>query len=92
MPTIGVRELRQQTSEVLRKVQEEKAEYVVTRQGHPVAVLLPVDDQAVEQVILQMDKRGSARAWDAYAQVAARVRQQWPASVTTQDAVDQVRR
>ena len=92
MPTIGVRELRQQTSEVLRKIKEEKAEYVVTHQGHPVAVLLPVDAQAVEQAILQVGKRGTAQAWDAYAQIAARVRQQWPKSTTSQDALDQIRR
>lgn len=37
MTTIGVRELRQQTSEVLRKIREEKAEYIIIYQGQPIA-------------------------------------------------------
>ena len=38
MPLIGVRQLRQQTSEVLRKVREERAEYIITYQGRPTAI------------------------------------------------------
>ena len=92
MPTIGVRELRQQTSELLRKVQEEKAEYIITHQGQPVAVLLPLDVEAVDQAILEIGKRGPAQSWDAYAQVAAQVRAAWPESVDTQSLLDSVRR
>jgi len=92
MPTIGVRELRQQTSELLRRVQEEKAEYIITNQGQPVAILLPLDAEAVEQAILDVGKRGAARGWDAYAQVVERVREAWPADTDTQAALDDVRR
>ena len=48
MPTIGVRELKSQASEIVRLIREEQAEYVVTLRGEPVAVLLPVDKQALE--------------------------------------------
>lgn len=45
MPTrIGVRELKNQTSRVIRQVREEMVEYVVTLHGEPVAVLRPLDD------------------------------------------------
>ncbi len=43
MPTIGVRDLKNQATEILRVVREEGAEYIVTYHGHPVAMLLPVD-------------------------------------------------
>ena len=39
---IGVRELKNQTSRVLRSVREDLAEYVVTLRGEPVAVLRPL--------------------------------------------------
>ena len=65
MATIGVRELRQQTSELLRRVKEEQAEYVITYQGRPVAVLLPLDADAIEAAILQVGKRGAGEGWDA---------------------------
>ena len=45
MPTrIGVRELKNQTSAVIRQVREAMAEYVVTVHGEPVAVLRPLDE------------------------------------------------
>jgi prevent-host-death family protein len=48
MPTIGVRELKSHASEIVRMIREERAEYVVTLRGEPVAVLLPIDKQALE--------------------------------------------
>ena len=44
MPRIGVRELKNQATAILRDVRENRAEYVVTYRGRPVAVLLPVDE------------------------------------------------
>ena len=40
--TIGVRELKNHVSRVIRAVREEMAEYVVTLRGEPVAVLRPL--------------------------------------------------
>jgi prevent-host-death family protein len=42
---VGVRELKNQATEILRQVREDRAEYVITYYGRPVAVLLPVDEQ-----------------------------------------------
>jgi len=50
--TIGVRELKNQTSRIVRTVREELAEYIITLQGKPVAVLRPFtdeDDQRLHQ-------------------------------------------
>jgi len=52
MPKVGVRELKNRTSEILRAVREERAEYVVTYQGRPMAVLLPIDDEDLEDYVL----------------------------------------
>lgn len=92
MTMIGVRELRQQTSELLRKLKGEKAEYIITYQGQPVALLLPLDTEAVEQAIVQVGKRGAAQSWNIYAQVAERVRLSWSAGTDTQALLDEIRR
>jgi prevent-host-death family protein len=42
---IGVRELKNQASRILRTVQDERAEYVVTVRGKPVAVLRSFTDE-----------------------------------------------
>jgi prevent-host-death family protein len=41
---IGVRELKNRATEILRQVRENQAEFVITYYGRPVAVLLPVDE------------------------------------------------
>jgi prevent-host-death family protein len=43
MPEIGIRQLKNETSEILRAVREEGTEYVITYRGQPVAVLRPVE-------------------------------------------------
>jgi prevent-host-death family protein len=48
MPRVGVRELKNQATEILRNVRENRTEYVVTYHGRPVAVLLPVDEEWLE--------------------------------------------
>jgi len=51
MPTtIGVRELKNQTSRVVRAVREEMAEYVITVRGEPVAVLRPLTDEEAQKL------------------------------------------
>jgi prevent-host-death family protein len=48
MARVGVRELKNQATEIIRNVRENQAEYVVTYHGRPVAVLLPVDQGWLE--------------------------------------------
>ncbi len=43
--SIGIRELKNQASEVVRAVREEGAAYVITHHGKPVAVLRPITDE-----------------------------------------------
>jgi prevent-host-death family protein len=92
MPLIGVRELREQASEVIRRVREEQAEYVVTYQGRPVAILLPIDAKRVEEEILAASKRASGGNWERYRRLADEIRQDWPKDASTQDTIDAVRR
>lgn len=42
MPEIGIRQLKNEASEILRAVREKGTEYVITYRGQPVAVLRPV--------------------------------------------------
>ncbi len=51
MPTtIGVRELKNQTSRIIRAVREEMSEYVVTLRGEPVAVLRPLTEEEAKRL------------------------------------------
>jgi prevent-host-death family protein len=92
MAMIGIRELREKTTEVLRKVSEEKAEYVITNQGHPVALLLPIDAQAVETAMLEAGKQSATNGWELYSRLADVLRQTWPSGKDTQALMDELRR
>ena len=47
MRQVGLRELRDRASKILREVREQKSEYVITHRGRPVALLIPVDQEAL---------------------------------------------
>lgn len=64
MPIVGVRELKIHASEIIRRVRDEKIEYVVTFHGRPVGLLIPIDEAAVEE--------GTVSAARAVAQEAIR--------------------
>jgi len=92
MSLIGVRELREQASEVIRRVREEQAEYVVTYQGRPVAILLPLDPERAEAEIVAASKKAVAGSWERYQHLADEIRQDWPEGESTQETIDAVRR
>ena len=92
MSLIGVRELREQTSEVIRRVREERAEYVVTYQGRPVAVILPLDTERAEAEMVQASKSAVLGDWERYERLAEEIRSAWPSDLATQDLIDAVRR
>jgi prevent-host-death family protein len=71
VPVIGVRELREHTSEVLRQVREENAEYVITHQGRPVALIMPVNPDAVEDAMVEASKANLVGGGEAYARLVS---------------------
>ncbi len=46
----GIRELKNQTSRIVNEVREEMAEYVITSQGNPVAILRPFGEEDAESI------------------------------------------
>lgn len=92
MSLIGVRELKEKTSEVIKRVREERAEYVVTYKGKPVAVILPLDTEKAEEAMVQSAKTAVASSWDEYEQLIQEIRDAWPAGLSTQAVMDAIRR
>jgi prevent-host-death family protein len=70
---IGVRELKNRASEIVREVREAQASYVVTLRGEPVAELRPLGvrtiqerrQEEVDEVLREVEdlSRRIARAW-----------------------------
>ena len=62
MATIGVRQLKSQTSEILRRV-EDGEEIVVTRRGKPCAKLIPAPVAVPPESGQHRTLRGMFRGW-----------------------------
>ena len=49
---IGIRELRNRATQVLRSLEERRSGVIVTRHGRPAALILPIDAPEAEDYVL----------------------------------------
>jgi prevent-host-death family protein len=84
MVTVGVRELKQQASELIRHVRETGSQVEVTYHGKVVALLVSVNPA--------LDPEGEHRAWDKLDTLAAEIGAKWPKGVPAAQAVSEARR
>ena len=85
---IGVRELKNQASQIVKTVHEEMAEYVITVRGKPVAMLRPISDAdeqkwhqtEIDQFVAQMDI------------LAKQVADEWKSDKTAVELLEEQRR
>lgn len=82
---VGIRELKQETSKVLRRVRENGETIDITYHGEVVARLVPVKlpepaDAEIAAVLADLDV------------LSAEISANWPAGVSALDAVQDVRR
>lgn len=82
MVTVGIRELKQQASELVRMVRETGKEVQVTYHGQVVALLIPVKSTL----------KDDAAAWAKLDNLAAQIGARWPKGVSAASAVSEARR
>jgi prevent-host-death family protein len=85
MTSIGVRELKQRTSEVLRRVRRRQEGVEVTVRGEVVAVLVPVGRRPGT-------KRRATSVWTDVDRLAREIAVRWPRGVSAAAAVSAGRR
>lgn len=86
--TIGVRELKNETSRVLREVREEMAEYIVTLRGEPVAILRPLNEDEARR-LRQLETKKSLTEMKSLAEEVAAA---WKSSKSGVELVSEQRR
>ena len=85
MAEVGIRELKQQASEILRRVREKKEIITITYRGKAVAKLVPVESLE--------DKRAEAAAvWAEMEELAREIGRHWPPGVSAAEVVSEQRR
>ncbi len=85
MTEVGIRELKTQASDIIRRVRDTNETFVVTYRGQPVARLEPLEDPEekryrAREVLAEMDR------------IAESVTKYWPSGVSAVDAVAEDRR
>jgi len=83
MVTVGIRELKQQTSELIRLVRETGSQVQVTHRGQVVALLIPVAPHK--------SKEQERRSWANLDALAAEIGARWPKGVSAAQAVSEGR-
>lgn len=81
---IGVRTLKEQASEILRRVREDGESFEVTCRGRVIALVIPVIEPG-DNTSLPAFRRG----WD---QLGEEISAQWPRDVSAVDAIGEGRR
>jgi prevent-host-death family protein len=56
---IGIRELKNKISSIVRQVREESAEYIITHHGRPVAILRPINEEDTQA----LEKQKAVESW-----------------------------
>ena len=80
MLTVGIRDLKQRASELVRLVGETNNEVLVTYRGKVVARLIPAERSA---------PTGESEAWAQLDHLAAEIGANWPAGLSASEAVSE---
>ena len=84
MSAIGIRDLKANTSQIVRRVREKGETIDVTYHGEVVARLIPVKRP--------QPKKEEGAVWTDLEQLAAEIGLAWPADVSAVEAIRDVRR
>jgi prevent-host-death family protein len=83
MITVGIRELKQQASVLVRRVREQSASVQITYHGKVVARLVPVENE--------QESEAEQRSWAELDELAAEIGRRWPQGVAAGRAVSEGR-
>ena len=94
MPQVGIRELKNEASEIIRAVREDRVEYVVTHRGKPVAVILPVAEgwHESEAERVAAAARDQADFWGRMEALRAEITAKWQSDKTAVELIEEQRR
>lgn len=85
MRSVGVRELKEQASQIVRQVREGRAPIDITVRGQIVARIVPVEQQSAEE-------SDEASVWSDIDALATEIGIRWPRDTDVVTAVREVRR
>jgi prevent-host-death family protein len=89
MLDVGVRELKTYASEIIRRVRDQRARYVITHRGKPVGLLMPLDEASPTS---PHSEEGAEPAWDALTRLGEEIGREWCSPLSSTDLLSEMRR
>jgi prevent-host-death family protein len=90
MRSVGVRELKEHTSKIIRRVHENGETIEVTCRGKVVAQLVPAGLTLPQE--RPINKEELDAFWKEWDRLSEEISKDWPEGVSAQDAINDVRR
>jgi len=90
MPDVGIRELKERASEIIRQVREERTRYVITHRGRPVGLLIPLDE--ADLTIQAISNETNPDAWEELIRLGKEIGRGWQSPQTSTELLSEMRR
>jgi prevent-host-death family protein len=84
MHQVGIRELKEQASEILRGVREEGKSVEITYRGKVIAKIIPVTEATAPRDLTSF--------WASWDELAQKIGERWPEGVSAVEAIREERR
>jgi prevent-host-death family protein len=94
VPQVGVRELKNQTTKILRDIRENQAKYIITYHGQPMALILPLEERwlkAKTEAVIEAALSEQV-VWNELAALRQEIDQGWQSEKTAVDLIAEQRR
>ena len=90
MPDVGVRELKIHASEIVRRVRDQRVQYVVTYRGRPVGLLTPLDEASLSPQPL--GEGTASTTWETLMRLGEEIGEGWRSPLTSTELLSEMRR
>jgi prevent-host-death family protein len=85
MEEIGIRELKARASDVVRAVKEQRARYIITQRGVPVAIIMPLDAASAP-------KPSDDEVWERLMEIGEEIGRGWQNEKSAVEILSEMRR
>lgn len=89
METVGVRQLKEKTSEIIRRVREDRETFAVTFRGREVAHIVPASSFVKDK---ETNLAHDLKVWAQMEDLAEEIGALWPEGVSAEEAIREQRR
>lgn len=85
MPEVGVRELKERASEIVRDLMTQRTRYIITYRGRRVGVLGPLEEAPLSDAV-------GPDPWDDLGQLGEKIGRGWRSPLTAAELLSGMRR